>query len=142
MVRIYFLVAALVAAAAVWAVFAWPRGEPAPPDAGAVVVRPADPPTASPEPSVLPGPAASSPPPRAAIETAILASMADPHAELRAVVVRRDAPQIACGEKRTGRDPVFRRFVWLGHLKMLATDDGAVDFGKIAAVCREGRPVP
>ena len=87
-------------------------------------------------------PAVPAPQPRSAAETAILASMEDPHAELRDVVVRRDAPQIACGEKRTARDPVFRRFVWLGHLKMLATDDGTKDFGNIAAVCREGQPVP
>uniref|UniRef100_UPI0013D6967A hypothetical protein n=3 Tax=Bacteria TaxID=2 RepID=UPI0013D6967A len=68
--------------------------------------------------------AAPAPQPRSAVEAAIFASMEDPRAELRDVVVRRDAPQIACGEKRTSRDPVFRRFVWLGHLKMLATDDG------------------
>lgn len=76
------------------------------------------------------------------MEAAILDSMADPRAELRDVVMRRDAPQIACGEKRTSRDPVFRRFVWLGHLKMLATDDGSQDFGNILAVCREGQPLP
>ena len=68
--------------------------------------------------------------------------IADPRAELRGVVARRDVPHIACGEKRTSKDPAFRRFVWLGHLKMLATDDGTADFAHIAAVCREGQPVP
>jgi len=85
-------------------------------------------------------PAATAPTP--AIETAILASIADRGAELRSVAVRRDAPQIACGEKRTSRDPVFRRFVWLGHLKMLATDDGSHEFDRIAMICREGQPLP
>ncbi|MCH7863217.1 MAG: hypothetical protein IH998_16495, partial [Proteobacteria bacterium] len=118
-----------------------PRSAPVAADAGAVVVRPAEaPPT--PAPVAMVPPAVPAPQPRSAAETAILASMEDPHAELRDVVVRRDAPQIACGEKRTARDPVFRRFVWLGHLKMLATDDGTKDFGNIAAVCREGQPVP
>jgi len=85
-------------------------------------------------------PAATAPPP--AIEAAILASIADRGAELRSVAVRRDAPQIACGEKLTSRDPVFRRFVWLGHLKMLATDDGSREFDRIAMICREGQPLP
>ncbi|MBN8811004.1 MULTISPECIES: hypothetical protein [Sphingomonas] len=141
MVRTYCIVAILVVAAAVAGFFAWPRSAPVAADAGAVVVRPAD---AAPTPAPVPmvEPVAPAPQPRSAVETAILASMEDPRAELRDVVVRRDAPQIACGEKRTARDPVFRRFVWLGHLKMLATDDGTKDFANIAAVCREGQPVP
>lgn len=81
-------------------------------------------------------------PERPAIEADILASIADPGAELRGVVARRDAPQIACGEKRTPKDRAFRRFVWLGHLKMLATDDGSGAFDAVAAACREGQPVP
>ncbi|MCW6530388.1 hypothetical protein NED98_09035 [Sphingomonas sp. MMSM20] len=85
-------------------------------------------------------PAATAPPP--AIEAAIFASIADRGAELRSVAVRRDAPQIACGEKRTSRDPAFRRFVWLGHLKMLATDDGSREFDRIAMICREGQSLP
>ena len=129
-----------IAVAAIAALFAWPPA-PAAPEAGAVVVRPAVP-AASPSPTPVPEPSASVPPTRSPVEAAILASIGDPRAELRDVVIRRDAPQIACGEKRTARDPVFRRFVWLGHLKMLATDDGSQDFGNIAAVCREGRPVP
>ncbi|NYT41871.1 hypothetical protein HZY97_13960 [Sphingomonas sp. R-74633] len=141
MVRAYFIVAILVAVTAITAIFAWPRSAPEAPDAGAVVVRPAEPREVLPTPTPAPEPLASTPP-RPVVETAILASMADPHAELRAVVVRRDAPQIACGEKRTARDPVFRRFVWLGHLKMLATDDGSDSFANIAAVCSEGAPVP
>lgn len=141
MVRTYCIVAILVVAVAVAGFFAWPRSAPVAADAGTVVVRPVE---AAPTPAPVPvtEPVAPVPQPRSAVETAILASMEDPRAELRDVVVRRDAPQIACGEKRTGRDPVFRRFVWLGHLKMLATDDGTKDFGTIAAVCREGQPVP
>lgn len=140
MARTAIIVAFLAAAAAI-AFFAWPRSTPVAPEAGAVVVRPAEAPlTPTPTPTAEPALPASQP--RSAMETAILASMEDPHAEVRDVVVRRDAPQIACGEKRTSRDPVFRRFVWLGHLKMLATDDGSPSFANIAAVCREGAPVP
>ena len=135
--RKMLFVLGVVAVAAIAALIAWPATPPAP-EAGAVVVRPA----ASPSPTPVPEPFASAPPPRSPVETAILASIGDSRAELRDVVARRDAPQIACGEKRTARDPVFRRFVWLGHLKMLATDDGSADFGNIAAVCREGQPVP
>ncbi|MDH4744435.1 hypothetical protein OMP43_10450 [Sphingomonas sp. CBMAI 2297] len=138
MVRTYGIIAILVVAAGI-AFFAWPRSAPVAADAGAVVVHPVE---AEPVPAPIAESAAPAPQPRPAVETAILASMEDPRAELRDVVVRRDAPQIACGEKRTARDPVFRRFVWLGHLKMLATDDGTKDFGNIAAVCREGQPVP
>lgn len=130
-----FLIAVAVAAAAF---FAWPGRAPRAPDAGTVVIQPAAPREAAPAPTPVP----SASPTRTAVEAAILESMADPRAELRDVVTRRDAPQIACGEKRTSRDPVFRRFVWLGHLKMLATDDGSKDFGNILAVCREGQPVP
>ncbi|MDQ0252536.1 hypothetical protein J2W22_004624 [Sphingomonas kyeonggiensis] len=129
-----------VAVAVIAALIAWPATPPAP-EAGAVVVRPTAP-AASPSPAPVPEPSASASPTRSPIETSILASIGDSRAELRDVVARRDAPQIACGEKRTARDPVFRRFVWLGHLKMLATDDGSADFGNIAAVCREGQPVP
>lgn len=135
--RISFVAAIIVVVAVIAGAFAWLRSARDVPDAGAVVVRPIEPAEA---PSArVPMPAAA---PRSAVETAILASIGDPRAELRGVAVRRDAPQIACGEKRTSRDPVFRRFVWLGHLKMLATDDGSPDFGNIAAVCGEGAPVP
>lgn len=130
-----------VAAAAIAALIVWPRSAPQVPEAGTVMIRPAAS-AASSAPAPEPEPSASLPPPHSPVETAILASIGDPRAELRDVVTRRDAPQIACGEKRTARDPVFRRFVWLGHLKMLATDDGSPDFGNIAAVCREGQPVP
>ncbi|MBB4101231.1 hypothetical protein [Sphingomonas kyeonggiensis] len=130
-----------VAAAAIAALIVWPRSAPQVPEAGTVIIRPAAS-AASSAPAPVPEPSASVPPQHSAVETAILASIGDPRAELRDVVTRRDAPQIACGEKRTARDPVFRRFVWLGHLKMLATDDGSPDFGTIAAVCREGQPVP
>lgn len=144
MVRTYGIVAVFVAAAAIIAVFTWPRGAPVAADAGAVVVQPATggEGMSTPTPSPTPEPGVSVAQPRPAIETAILASMEDPRAELRGVVIRGDAPQIACGEKRTSKDPVFRRFVWLGHLKMLATDDGSKDFGNIAALCREGQPIP
>ncbi|WHU04467.1 hypothetical protein [Sphingomonas sp. NIBR02145] len=139
MARISLIVAFLIlAAVAAAAFFAWLGSAPRAPDAGAVVIRPVAPREAAP----VPTPAPSASPTRSAMEAAILDSMADPRAELRDVVTRRDAPQIACGEKRTSRDPVFRRFVWLGHLKMLATDDGSRDFGNILAVCREGQPVP
>lgn len=132
-----------VAAAAIAALIVWPRSAPRVPEAGTVMIRPAASAASSaPAPVPEPEPSASVPPQHSAVETAILASIGDPRAELRDVVTRRDAPQIACGEKRTARDPVFRRFVWLGHLKMLATDDGSPDFGNIAAVCREGQPVP
>jgi hypothetical protein len=134
-----FAVGGVVVAVGIVALYAWPRSVPEVPQPGSIVVR-QDPPAASPGLPLAPEPAAS--PTRSAIEAAILESVADPHAELRKVVVRRDAPQIACGEKRTSRDPVFRRFVWLGHLKMLATDDGSQDFGNIATVCNEGQPVP
>jgi len=138
--RKMLVVIGVVAVAAIAALFAWPPASRAP-DVGAVVVRAAAP-AASPSPGPVPEPSASASPMRSPVETAILASIGDPRAELRYVTARRDAPQIACGEKRTSRDPVFRRFVWLGHLKMLATDDGSQDFGTIAAVCREGQPVP
>lgn len=139
MLRISLIAAFLIAvAAAAAALFAWPGGAPRAPDAGTVVIQPAAPPEAAPAPTPVP----SASPTRTAVEAAILESMADSRAVLRDVVTRRDAPQIACGEKRTSRDPVFRRFVWLGHLKMLATDDGSKDFGNILAVCREGQPVP
>jgi len=128
-------------AAAIVAFVAWPRSAPQTPVSGTVVIRPVTP-AVSPVPAPVPKPSASLPPPHSPVEAAILASIGDSRAELRDVVTRRDAPQIACGEKRTARDPVFRRFVWLGHLKMLATDDGSPDFGNIAAVCREGQPVP
>jgi hypothetical protein len=140
-VRTYCITVVLVVVAAAIAFFTWPRSTPVAAEAGAVVVRPAEP-AATSVPSPVPEAAAPSAPPRSAVEMAILASMEDPHAELRGVVIRGDAPQIACGEKRTSKDPVFRRFVWLGHLKMLATDDGSKDFGNIAAVCREGQPIP
>lgn len=138
--RKMLVVVGAVVVAAIAALFAWPPAPPAP-EAGAVVIRRAAP-AALPSQPPVPEPSASVATTRSPVEAAILASIGDPHAELRDVVTRRDAPQIACGEKRTARDPVFRRFVWLGHLKMLATDDGSADFGNIAAVCREGRPVP
>jgi hypothetical protein len=140
-VRTYSVIAFVVVAAAAVAFFTAPRSAPVAANAGAVVVQPVEI-VATATPSPVPELAAPTAPPRSAVETAILASMEDPHAELRGVVIRGDAPQIACGEKRTSRDPVFRRFVWLGHLKMLATDDGSQDFGNIARVCREGQPVP
>lgn len=125
-----------VAAALVWW---WPsQGDP---DAGVVALAPVERPGVAPPPA-QPEPSPTATPKRPAIETAILASIADPGAELRDVVTRRDAPQIACGEKRTSRDRGFRRFVWLGHLKMLATDDGSGAFAAVSGVCREGQPVP
>lgn len=133
------LIAAI--AVAVAAAFLWWRPSPGDPDAGVVAVTPAEQPRATPSAaSLAPGPSAT--PERPAIEADILASIADPGAELRDVVVRRDAPQVACGEKRTSKDRGFRRFVWLGHLGMLATDDGSGAFDAVAAVCREGQPVP
>ncbi|HWU95691.1 MAG TPA: hypothetical protein VN029_08830, partial [Sphingomonas sp.] len=134
-----FVIGSALAVVALAALVAWPRSEPEAPPAGTVMVQPAIPESS---PSLAPVPAPSASPIRSAAEAAILASIGDPRAELRDVVTRRDAPQVACGEKRTARDPVFRRFVWLGHLGMLATDDGSQDFGSIAAVCREGQPVP
>lgn len=141
----YLPAVALIAviAAAVAVVFF--RG-PAVPDA--TKARVVDTGTAEPmEPLFARAPPTPTPPPAAnvaqpAIEAAILASIADRSAELRALAVRRDASHIACGEKRTARDPRFRRFVWLGHLKMLATDDGSADFERIAAICREGQAIP
>jgi len=136
--------AAAIAIAAGIAAFVWWRPSHEDPEAGLVTVTPVERPTAAAMAPTLPPPAASpsATPARPAVETAILASIADPRAELRGVVARRDVPHIACGEKRTSKDPAFRRFVWLGHLKMLATDDGTADFAHIAAVCREGQPVP
>ena len=135
-----FVIAAIAVAAAVATLLWWrpPQGDP---DAGVVAVTPVERPRAA-SPPVPPAPSPSATPERPAIETAILASIGDRGAELRNVVVRRDAPQIACGEKRTSKDRGFRRFVWLGHLKMLATDDGSGAFDAVAAVCREGQPVP
>lgn len=136
-----FLIAAIAAVAAVAAFSGWrqPQGDP---EAGVVAVAPVERPArvAPSPPPPVPSPSAT--PERPAIETAILASIGDRGAELRDVVVRRDAPQIACGEKRTSKDRGFRRFVWLGHVKMLATDDGSGAFDAVAAVCREGQPVP
>lgn len=135
-------IAALVLAAVASAFF-WGRPGPSDPDSGVVAVKPAGQPGAAPSPAPPgPAPSPSVAPPRPAIEREILASIADHGAELRGVVARRDAPHIACGEKRTSKDPAFRRFVWLGHLKMLATDDGSGAFAGVAAVCREGQPVP
>lgn len=136
-----FLIAAIAVVVAAAAVLLWwrqPQGEP---DTGVVAVTPVERPGAE-TPPAQPVPSPSATPERPAIETTILASIGDRGAELRGVVARRDAPQIACGEKRTSKDRGFRRFVWLGHLKMLATDDGSADFAAIAAVCREGQPVP
>ncbi|WP_447726331.1 hypothetical protein [Sphingomonas koreensis] len=140
--RLPLLIAALAAAVAVSVFIWWPSSHDAP-DAGIVAVTPREQPQAASSPvQPEPAPSPSATRARPAIETAILASIADPGAELRGVVARRDAPQIACGEKRTSKDRGFRRFVWLGHLKMLATDDGSGAFATIAAVCREGQPVP
>lgn len=134
------VIAAIAVVAVAAAIFWWrpPRGDP---DAGVVTVAPVERRGAVASP-VQPAPSPSATSARPAIETAILASIGDPGAELRGVVARRDAPQIACGEKRTSQDRGFRRFVWLGHLKMLATDDGSGAFDAVAAVCREGQPVP
>ncbi|WP_125958784.1 hypothetical protein [Sphingomonas koreensis] len=134
------LIAALAAAVAA-AAFLWWRPSRSEPEAGLVAVTPVEPPRAIPS-AASPAPNPSATPERPAIEADILASIPDPGAELRNVVVRRDAPQIACGEKRMTRDRAFRRFVWLGHLGMLATDDGSGAFDAVAAVCREGQPVP
>lgn len=134
------LVIAAIAVVAVAAAILWWRPSQSDPDAGVVAVAPVERPEASPP--AQPEPVPSATPVRPAIETAILASIGDPGAELKDVIVRRDAPQIACGEKRTSKDRGFRRFVWLGHLKMLATDDGSGAFDAVAAVCREGQPVP
>lgn len=134
-------VIAAIAVVAVAAALLWwrpPQGEP---DAGVVAITPVERPGAVASPA-QPEPVPSPTPARSAIETAILASIGDPGAELKGVVVRRDAPHIACGEKRTSKDRGFRRFVWLGHLKMLATDDGSGSFDAVAGVCREGQPVP
>jgi len=139
-VRKLLVIAAIAAVAVAAAVFWW-RPSQDDPDTGVVAVAPVEQPGAGATPVQRePGPSAT--PVRPAIETAILASIGDPGAELKGVVVRRDAPQIACGEKRTSQDRGFRRFVWLGHLKMLATDDGSGAFDAVAAVCREGQPVP
>lgn len=130
-------IAVVVAAAA----FSWWWPSRSEPEAGVVAVTPAEQPRAIPS-SASPAPNSSATPERPAIEADILASIADPGAELRNVVARHDAPKIACGEKRTTKDRVFRRFVWLGHLGMLATDDGSGAFDAVAVVCREGQPVP
>jgi hypothetical protein len=130
-----------IAAVAVAAAVFWWRPSQGDPEAGVVAVAPVEQPGAVASP-VQPEPSPSVTPVRPAIETAILASIGDPGAELKGVVVRRDAPHIACGEKRTSKDRGFRRFVWLGHLKMLATDDGSAAFDAVAGVCREGQPVP
>lgn len=137
--RTPFVIAAIAVVAVAAAVFWW-RPSQGEPDAGVVAVAPR-PGAVTPSP-VQPEPAPSPTPVRPAIETAILASIGDPGAGLRGVVARRDAPHIACGEKRTSKDRGFRRFVWLGHLKMLATDDGSGSFAAVAGVCREGQPVP
>lgn len=137
--RTPFVIAAIAVVAVAAAVFWW-RPSQGEPDAGVVAVAPRRG-AVTPSP-VQPEPAPSPTPVRPAIETAILASIGDPGAELRGVVARRDAPHIACGEKRTSKDRGFRRFVWLGHLKMLATDDGSGSFAAVAGVCREGQPVP
>lgn len=138
-VRKLLVIAAIAVVAVAAAVFWW-RPSQGEPDAGVVAVVPR-PGAVTPSP-VQPEPVPSPTPARTAIETAILTSIGDPGAELKAVVVRRDAPHIACGEKRTSKDRGFRRFVWLGHLKMLATDDGSGAFDAVAGVCREGQPVP
>lgn len=135
------VIAAIAVVVAVSALL-WLRAPQGDPEAGVVAVTPVERPAGvspSPPPPV-PGPSAT--PERPAIETAILASIGDRGAELRNVIARRDAPQVACGEKRTSKDRGFRRFVWLGHLKMLATDDGSGAFDAVAVVCREGQPVP
>lgn len=135
------LVVTAIAVVAVVAAILWWRPSQSEPDAGLVAIAPVEQPGAA-TPPAQPQPVPSPTPARPAIETTILASIGDPGAELKGVVVRRDAPQIACGEKRTSKDRGFRRFVWLGHLKMLATDDGSGAFDAVAAVCREGQPVP
>lgn len=134
--------AIIAVAVAVAAAFLWWRQPQRDPDAGVVAVTPVERAGAARPSPVPPAPIASITPARPVIETEILASIADRGAELRDVAVRRDAPHIACGEKRTSKDRGFRRFVWLGHLKMLATDDGSGAFAAVAAVCREGQPVP
>jgi len=137
-----FVIAAIAVAAVVAALIGWLPSQDEP-EAGVVAVTPVERPGATASPAQpAPVPSASATPARTAIETAILASIGDPGAELRSVTVRRDAPHIACGEKRTSKDRGFRRFVWLGHLKMLATDDGSGSFAGVAMVCREGQPVP
>lgn len=139
--RVLIAALAVVTVAAAALVGWWPS--PSDPDSGVVAVKPAGQSGAAPSPAPPePAPSPSAAPLRPAIEREILASIADAGAELRGVVARRDAPHIACGEKRTSKDPAFRRFVWLGHLKMLATDDGSGAFAGVAAVCREGQPVP
>ncbi len=80
----------------------WLRSAPVVADAGTVLVRPAEA-SPTPRPAPMMESAAPAPQPRSAVEAAIFASMEDPRAELRDVVVRRDAPQIARGEKRTSR---------------------------------------
>lgn len=137
--RKLFVVAAIAVVAVAVAILWW-RPSQGDPDAGVVAVVP-QPGAVAPSPA-RPEPVPSPTPARPAIETAILASIGDPGAELKGVGVRRDAPHIACGEKRTSKDRGFRRFVWLGHLKMLATDDGSGSFDAVAGVCREGQPVP